>query len=122
MFNDKELRTNFFGEQNEQGKKSRWYMILDYINTNLYPDEKKAITDQVLTDDFWSDEEKEEIQKVIDGKEIPDWIIEYRMFGGGEHLDFCVIYSPVMIKRKREEKMGRLENELACQIRPNPAG
>lgn len=113
MFNDKELRQNFEGEQNTKGKKSKWYMILDYINTNVYPDEKKAIADLVLTDDFWTDEEKKTIEQVIAGVEITDWTIEYRTFGGGEHLDFCVIYCPEMIREKRSEEMGRLETELA---------
>lgn len=100
MFTNEELKKYFSEDRNEPQRKSKWYVVLNYISLKDENALRDAMLEEISKDKFWSDNEKTDISRVLRGEKIFGWIIERRTFGGGEHLDFCVIYYPSVIQQK----------------------
>ena len=111
MFTNQELLKNFRGVQNTPQKKSKWYMVLNYLSFKNQLEISKTMLEKVLGDDFWNEKEKHIVERLLTGDEISDWIIETRSFGCGEHLDFCVIYAPALIQQELKKKLVSVNSE-----------
>ncbi|MCP3660196.1 MAG: hypothetical protein GY830_07795 [Bacteroidetes bacterium] len=109
IFTDKELIEHFEEDTNTTLKKSRWYCLYDVAQ---YSNVDKAMFLKADTDNFWVDEDTAIIKKLLINQEyITGWHIETRLHQG-EHLDFCIIYCPEIIKEKQKKTLKKLQNEV----------
>ena len=112
IFTDKELVEHFVEDTNTALKKSRWYCLYDIAQYSNVSNADRAMFLKADTDDFWIDEDKGIIKKLLINQEhITGWHIETRLHQK-EHLDFCIIYCPEIIKEKQKKTLKKLQRKV----------